>query len=89
MTLSYANRRWKELGGQPILWNKLNLNFYVYKEGRGSEQWEGRVDRDGRVVGASARIVDGVEVRDSVDICGWTEDLVKVLTCQGCSLLSS
>ena len=77
--MSYADRRWRELGEQPILWSKLNLTFNVYKVGRGSEEWEGRVDKAGRVVGASARIVDGEEVWDSVDICGWTEELVKVL----------
>ena len=65
---------------KPILWTNLNLMFNVYKEGRGSEQWEGRVDRDDRVAGASVGIVDGVEVGDSVHICGWTEELVKVLT---------
>ena len=68
------------MGEQPILWSKLNLNFHVFKVGRGSEHWEGRVDRAGRVVGASVRIVDGAEVWDSVDICGWTEELVKLLT---------
>ena len=38
------------------------------------------MDGDGRVVGASVQIGDdGEEVRDSVHIVGWTEELVKVL----------
>ena len=61
------------------MWTKLKLEFYVYKEGRGSEQWEGRVDRDGHVAGAGARIVDGVEWWYGNTICGWTEELVEVL----------
>ena len=37
--MSYADRRWRELGEQPIFWSKLNLKFHVFKEGRGSDQW--------------------------------------------------
>ena len=74
------SRKWRKVGEHLILWSKLNLTFNVFKVGRGSEEWEGRVDKAGRVVGASARIVDGEEVWDSVDICGWTEELEKVLT---------
>ena len=68
------------MGEHPTLWTKLKLNFYVYKEGRGNEQWEDRVDGDGRVVGTRATVVDGVVVWYGVDICGWTEELVQVLT---------
>ena len=74
----FIPRRWKEVGEQSTLWTNLNLGFYVYKEGRGKEGWE--VDEEGRVEGASGRIVDGEEVRDSVDICGWTEQLMELLT---------
>ena len=77
------------MGEQSTLWTNLNLGFYVYKEGRGKEGWE--VDEEGRVEGASGRIVDGEEVRDSVDICGWTEQLMELLTmpnCPGCSVLN-
>ena len=66
------------MGEQSTLWTNLSLGFYVYKEGRGKEGWE--VDEEGRVDGARVRIVDGEEVCDSVDICGWTEQLVKLLT---------
>ena len=52
----YIPRRWKEVGEQSTLWTNLNLGFYVYKEGRGKEGWE--VDEEGRVDGASGRIVD-------------------------------
>ena len=70
----YIPRRWKEVGEQSTLWTNLNLGFYVYKEGRGKEGWE--VDEEG----ARVRIVDGEEVCDSVDICGWTEQLMELLT---------
>ena len=68
------------MGEQPVLWSKLKLHFFVYKEGRGNELWE--VDGEGRVVGprvegARPPYVGGL---DSVHICGWTEELVKVLT---------
>ena len=59
------------MGEQSTLWTNLNLGFYVYKEGRGKEGWE--VDEEGRVEGAMVRIVDGEEVRDSVDICMWMD----------------
>ena len=72
------------MGEQPILWSKLNLTFNVFKVGRGSEQWEGPASHPDRwsgrrVIGVCARVVDGMMVPD-VDNCGWTEELVKVLT---------
>ena len=72
------------MGEQPILWSKLNLTFNVFKVGRGSEQWEGPASHPDRwsgrrVIGVCARVVDGEMVPD-VDNCGWTEELVKVLT---------
>ena len=70
--------RSQEVGEQPTLWTNLSLGFYVYKEGRGKEGLE--VDEEGRVDGARVRIVDGEEVCDSVDICGWTEQLMELLT---------
>ena len=76
-------RRWRKVGEQPILWSQLELEFNVFKEGRGKEQWE--VDGEGRVLGplvegpVRPRYVGGSS--DSVvDICGWTEKLIEVLT---------
>ena len=69
-------RRWRELGEQPILWSKVDLKFNVYKEGRGIE-FPFKTYREVRAMGV--RIVDVSGLSASVHICGWTEELVKVL----------
>ena len=64
------------MGVQPILWTKLDLKFNVYKEGRGKEL-PTKTYREVRAIGV--RIVDVSWLSASVHICGWAEELVKVL----------
>ena len=64
------------MGVQPILWTKVDLKFNVYKEGRGIE-FPLKTYREVRAMGV--RIVDVSGLSASVHICGWTEELVKML----------
>ena len=65
------------MGVQPILWAKLDLKFNVYKEGRGKEL---PLKTYRKFCATGVRIVDVSGPSASVHICGWTEELVKVLT---------
>ena len=64
------------MGEQPTLWTKLDLKFNVYKEGRGID-FPIKTYREVRAM--AVRIVDVSVLPANVHICGWTEELVKVL----------